>query len=117
MVSSKSVSEEAQAAKTAIATRTLKECILWAKNTLHVHYTTLLCRVHEITLRDVWEDVNKGQRIFLQLDIVFKNTTPGKWANIISTNWIEFYLSAKFLPPQTGFSNLMPWSSQQLKNL
>ena len=53
MVSSKSVSEDAQAAKTAIATRTLKECILRAKNTLHVYYTTLLCRVHEITLRDV----------------------------------------------------------------
>lgn len=30
-----------------------------------------------------WKDVNKRRRIFLHLDTVLKNSTPGKWAYII----------------------------------
>ena len=45
--------------------------------------TTLLCRLHEITLRNVLGGCQRKTTDFLHLDTVLKNSTPGKWANVI----------------------------------
>ena len=86
MVFSKSVSEGVQADKTAIATRTLKECILCVNNDsarashLSLHYFADDTKLPYTTC---WENVNARRWIFLHLDTVLKNSTPGKWANVI----------------------------------